>query len=304
MSTGEVTSNIVFDTKIDVLGSRVATVDSKGSMNVYTTDDNKKMECIFTVQAHKGLCWRLDWSEYKEGSYIATCGLDRKCNIWSEVSYNKWENVYMYEDDNEQSINYVKFCPSKYGLKLALCNARGSISILSNTYGEWDMKCLKNEDAHNNSINSLTWAKIDNGIDKNDIPILCSASCDMSIRIFKVKPDSIVEIYRIEGMFHDSIRDIDWCKTTIMDNNLLAVGSQDKQLAILEIYKDKDGKIQHDVVFETKLESEVWRVKWNRTGTLLGASYIEKGLFNKVCFIKTLDGVKWQHSEGLYVSSN
>lgn len=58
----------------------------RGNITVYTIDMNKKMKKQTSFKAyrslltpsHSGPAWRLDWSDYKVGSLIATCGLDKE----------------------------------------------------------------------------------------------------------------------------------------------------------------------------------------------------------------------------------
>ena len=74
-----------FDTKVNVFGTFLGTTDSRGKLVIYKLDGNKKPEPYQTIKAYKrsdvshdGPSWRLDWSDYKFGNFIATCGLDKK----------------------------------------------------------------------------------------------------------------------------------------------------------------------------------------------------------------------------------
>lgn len=303
MASGEFSNNIVFDSKVDLFGTRLATVDSKGMLQIYAIEQKKKPEPTQSLQAHQGPCWRLDWAPPSEGTFIATCGLDKKCHIWSENAMNKWEKVFSF-DDGEQSLTYVKFTPSALGLKLAFSNAKGAIMVLSYAEDAWDAAKLLKKECHSAAVNSLSWCAPDTLIAGDpEVPKLVSASCDMTIRIHAVKPDSIEELHCISGLFTGSIRDIDCNPLMQRGRVLIAAGSQDRQVLIVQVEENENGAI-HSTVFEAKLESEVWRVRWNRTGTMLAASYIEKDLYNKVRIIRTADGDKWFHADSIYASTN
>lgn len=49
------------------------------------------------------------------------------------------------------------------------------------------------------------------------------------------QPDEIEEICVVNGLFKDSVRDIDWVQNNIMQQNLLAACGLDKQLVILSV---------------------------------------------------------------------
>jgi WD40 repeat protein len=136
---------------------------------------------------------------YSEGSFIATCGLDCKVNIWSETSVNKWEKVFTHEDKDQSSrvfliaVNFVRFSPPSYGLRLACCTAKGNIIILSYLDGRWDNAIVKRELAHANSINCICWAPQGNDLHDNPTyPIICTASCDKTIKLFVCKEGTVL----------------------------------------------------------------------------------------------------------------
>lgn len=317
MASGEFSNNIVFDTKVDLFGTRLATVDSKGLLQIYSIEHKKKTEPILSLQAHQGPCWRLDWSPPSEGTFIATCGLDRKCHIWSENGMGKWEKVFSF-DDGEQSLTAVKFTPAGQSLKLAFSNAKGAIMILNYDGDAWDAARILKKECHTAAVNSLSWLsptiprerQLDGrsapevfALSGLEVPKLASASCDMTIRIHAVKQQIIEELHCISGLFTGSIRDIDCNPLAQRDSFLLAAASQDRQLLILRI-KQSDQLTDSSPVFSMKFESEVWRVRWNRTGTMLAASYIEKDLFNKVRIIRAAENGKWVSTDSIYASTN
>lgn len=113
-----------------------------------------------------------------------------------------------------------------------------------------------------------------------------------------------MELCTISGLFKESVRGVDWNPFSLLGSNLVAACSQDKQLIILALTRKPSGELAYDKVFETEFESEVWRVRFNRTGSLLAASYIERDLYNKVAIFRSVDGKKWEKTEDLFVSSS
>lgn len=112
-------------------------------------------------------------------------------HIWEEKAPREWVKVFTYEDkknsmaDSGYSVNFVKFSPTFYGLKLACCTAKGTITVFDYRNGKWDENYVQKEEAHAKSINSIAWAPAGNGLtDSPNDPILCTASCDRTVKIF------------------------------------------------------------------------------------------------------------------------
>jgi WD40 repeat protein len=113
-----------------------------------------------------------------------------------------------------------------------------------------------------------------------------------------------VEIFSISGIFKDSVRGVDWNQFSLLGSNLVAICSQDKQLIIISVFRTPSGELSYEKILEQGFESEVWRVRFNRTGSMLAASYIERDIYNKVAIFKTVDGKKWEKTEDLFVTSS
>jgi WD40 repeat protein len=115
--------------------------------------------------------------------------------------------------------------------------------------------------------------------------------------------DRIDDLFTIDKRFTESIRDVDWNPCNLLGRNLIAACTNNKQLFILSVTRGDNGAIVDSEVFKTDTEGEVWRVRWNRTGSMLGASGIEKDSYNKVSIFKTWDGKKWEKCEDLFVNT-
>lgn len=108
-------------------------------------------------------------------------------------------------------------------------------------------------------------------------------------------------IYQIQTGFQGSLRDVDFNPSNLFDKSFIAVCSQDKKLFIIELGKDDHKNLCHSFLMDKTMESEVWRVKWNKTGSMLAASYIEGSNVNKVAIFRTLDGEKWENCQELFI---
>jgi protein transport protein SEC13 len=84
---------------------------------------------------------------------IATCGYDKKINIWKEVKMQVWDRVYQFEA--AASVNCIAWAPWEYGLFLAAGSADGKIHIISRKPDDtWSMFSF---DAHAGGVNAVSW---------------------------------------------------------------------------------------------------------------------------------------------------
>jgi len=156
--------HMIYDSKYDPFGRRLATTNADGKVHLYDIDGTEK-KSIAEVRAHDGPAWRICWANPKFGNYFATCGFDKLVKIWKEVSdykgsFNKWEEDWVY-NGHEASVNCVAFGPWELDFKLAACSSDGYISILTLNVGNgWEGQ--KTNTPHSGPINAVTWAPASN----------------------------------------------------------------------------------------------------------------------------------------------
>ena len=52
---------------------------------------------LLFLYSHEGPVWMVTWAHPKYESVIATCGYDKKINIWKEVKMGEWDRVHQIE---------------------------------------------------------------------------------------------------------------------------------------------------------------------------------------------------------------
>jgi len=102
---------------------------------------------------HAGPAWQVSWAHPKYESVLATCGYDKKINIWKEVKPQTWDLVYQIEA--LASVNAISWAPWEYGLILAAGSADGRIHIVSRK-GDDTWSSISFE-AHNGGVNAVSW---------------------------------------------------------------------------------------------------------------------------------------------------
>jgi len=94
------------------------------------------------------------WAHPKYESILASCGYDKKINIWKEVKApGTWDLVYQFEA--AASVNSICWAPWEYGLVLAAGSADGRIHIISRKGDDtWNIVSFE---GHNGGVNAISW---------------------------------------------------------------------------------------------------------------------------------------------------
>lgn len=161
--------------------------------------------------------WKVSWSHPSFGSLLASCGFDKKINIWKESSPNKWDKIYEY-NEHKNSVNTICFAPFEYGLILLGGSSDGNISIHEYKNEVWSAFQFS---GHGFGVNSLSWAPPLNvslqestlGF-SSDKPLIRfgSGGMDNIIRIWHSKDNTIKSCFasaNLEG-HEDFVRTVAW----------------------------------------------------------------------------------------------
>jgi WD40 repeat protein len=82
-------------------------------------------------KAHDAPVWKVRWANPEFGIILASCGFDKRINIWQEKkddNKNKWVSRAKIQDFSD-SVEDISFCPKTYGLKLAATTLNGKMKI-------------------------------------------------------------------------------------------------------------------------------------------------------------------------------
>ena len=143
-------------------GIKFATCGNDGIINlfssekIFTQGQNIEPEVKLIKNGHSKPVLSLSFSHPIYGTFLASCGQDKKLIIWKEKYPNDYENIYEYKHEN--SVTCCKFAPYNYGLIVICGTEKGDISIheLQKNYQKWNVQILKN--IHKDGINSIDWA--------------------------------------------------------------------------------------------------------------------------------------------------
>ena len=279
-------------------GMKFATCGNDGKINIYSTEkifsERNKIspEAVLIKDGHSQPIYDLSFSHPCYGTYLASCGYDKKLIIWKERAMNDYQNIYEYKHNNP--VKCCKFAPYQYGI-IILCGANdGSISIheLQKTTQKWNNHLLI--DVHKNGVNSIDWAPAnppvnllgDNESDDNDDENI-EDNYDMLVHMSFIScgNDCKINIFQAEKNTIDSftiIKSIDLKKQVPKDIAFLnfvgyteltfACGLDDGKCLIYKNYED-DWKN----TFTINLGCPIVKICWSNCGTYLGISSRNKG---------------------------
>lgn len=101
------------------------------SMKEYNQNQLCNWELESTWEAHDAPVLKIIFSSPEFGSLLASCGYDKKVNIWQE-KYEDGKSVWISKakiQEFSENVEDISFCSKVFGLKLAICTSNGKIKI-------------------------------------------------------------------------------------------------------------------------------------------------------------------------------
>ena len=128
------------------------------SSTVGSNFNNWKLESCW--EAHDAPITKVIFSAPEYGSLLASCGFDKRVNIWQEKIENG-KSVWICKQKIQEfsdNVEDISFCPKVNGLKLAVCTYNGKIKIFEpkdySLYVNWN--CIIQKDV-SLSCSSICW---------------------------------------------------------------------------------------------------------------------------------------------------
>jgi len=305
-STGH--DDLIHDISYDYYGKRLATCSSDQKIKVWDQNEvNGEWSLSTDWKAHCGSVWKLAWAHPEFGSIIASCSYDKTVIIWEETEDEKGNKKWIARAslvDSRESVTDIKFAPRHIGLKLATCSADGYVRIYEAidvmNLAHWPL--IDEFEAHKGGNNCLSWNP-----SPFDRAMLVVGSNDQYVKVWEYN-DTIRKWVSIEslvcGSAENLVHDVSWAPNMGRQYHKIAVACKDKTVRIFKISLSSDKSPpsasttpsssttptsttpppssaatpshQHtdvkEVMCRNDHHSEVWRVSWNITGTLLASS--------------------------------
>ena len=120
----EVTEDIC-DIETDFYCRKLAVGTSTGKIYIYD-NVNGTYSKVSEISAHIGPIFKLSWSHPSFGPFLASCGFDKKVNLYKIESNYKLEKLYEHQM-HDNSVKTLKFSPSSNNLLLISGDLNGNI---------------------------------------------------------------------------------------------------------------------------------------------------------------------------------
>ncbi|XP_070575761.1 nucleoporin SEH1-like [Ptychodera flava] len=285
--------DLIHDVAYDFHGRRMATCSSDQSVQVWDLREDGEWHCTGNWRTHSGSVWRVTWAHPEFGQVLATCSFDRTAAVWEEVVGEAHPNQRGQSHwvkrsslvDSRTSVTDVKFAPKHLGLLLATCSADGVVRIYEApdvmNLSQWS---LQHEISSKMNCSCISWNP-----SRVHPPMIAVGSDDPSttgggkVQIHEYH-DSSRRWIKVETLMTvtEAVHDVAFAPNLGRSYHLLAVASKDVHIIMLKpLRRDQSSMgIQTGATrFEIRQpavcnehNSQVWRVNWNVTGTVLASS--------------------------------
>ncbi|XP_028978572.2 nucleoporin SEH1 isoform X1 [Esox lucius] len=284
--------DLIHDVSYDFHGRRMATCSSDQSVKVWDKSENGEWICTANWKTHSGSVWRVTWAHPEFGQVLASCSFDRTAAVWEEIvgeSSDKQRGLRHWIKrttlvDSRTSVTDVKFAPKHMGLMLTTCSADGVVRIYEApdvmNLSQWS---LQHEISCKLSSSCISW----NPSSSRVHPPMIAVGSDDSSAVYSGK----VQIYeyidhtrkyaKAETLMTvtDPVHDLAFAPNLGRSFHVLAIATKDVRIFKLipmrrdATHSSTPTKLEIQVLAQfDNHNSQVWRVSWNITSTLLASS--------------------------------
>ncbi|UYV82009.1 SEH1L [Cordylochernes scorpioides] len=281
--------DLIHDVAYDFYGKRLATCSSDQTVKVWDMGEDGQWHNTASWKAHCGSVWKVTWGHPEFGQVLATCSFDRTAIVWEELvtdETNRDKSQWLKRTtlvDSRTSVTDIKFAPKHLGLQLAICSTDGSIRIYEApdvmNLSQWS---LLHEISCKISCSCMSWNP-----SRVHPPMIAVGSDDTTnaagpkVLIYEFNENSRrwVKSETIPSVF-DPVNDIAFAPNLGRSYHLLSVATKELRIFSIKQQRDLNAALQTtlpklEIKGVAKLEehsTQVWRVCWNITGTILASS--------------------------------
>lgn len=293
--------DIIHDVSFDFYGRRMATCSSDHTVKIWDLNENEQWVCTADWKTHSGSVWKVTWAHPEFGQVIATCSFDCTAVVWEEqvgevnaISQIGKSSHWIQRAslvDSSNSVTDLKFSPRHLGLLLAMCYKDGVVRIYE-APDVMNLSCWSVQfviTCKLASASCISWNP-----SRSHLPMLAVGTDDPrtnaggKVEIFEMSNSARkwIKIATLMGVT-DPVHDIAFAPNVGRSRHLLAIASKDIHIMALNPTKEKhvtngggsggDGGNSNEphmtaLATLTDHESQVWRVEWNLTGTVLSST--------------------------------
>lgn len=284
--------DLIHDVSYDFHGRRMATCSSDQSIKVWDKGDNGEWNCTGSWKTHSGSVWRVTWAHPEFGQVLASCSFDRTAIVWEEIvgesnDKHRGQSHWIKRTtlvDSRTSVTDVKFAPKHMGLMLTTCSADGVVRIYEApdvmNLSQWS---LQHEISSKFPCSCISWNPSSS---RAHAPMIAVGSDESNVTYGgKVQIYEYNEVTRKYAKAEtlvtvtDAVHDVAFAPNLGRSFHVLAVATKDVRIFKLVPLRKAESSSTAPTKFEVQVlaqfdshNSQVWRVSWNITSTILASS--------------------------------
>ncbi|KAK0155832.1 Nucleoporin SEH1 [Merluccius polli] len=283
--------DLIHDVSYDFHGRRMATCSSDQSVKVWDKSETGEWHCTASWKTHSGSVWRVTWAHPEFGQVLASCSFDRTAAVWEEIvgesnDKQRGQSHWIKRTtlvDSRTSVTDVKFAPKHMGLMLTTCSADGVVRIYEApdvmNLSQWS---LQHEISCKLSCSCISWNPSSS---RAHPPMIAVGSDDSNVtyggkvQIYEYN-ENTRKYAKAETLMTvtDAVHDIAFAPNLGRSFHVLAIATKDVRIfKLVPLRKESTstGPTKFEVQIVAQFDnhnSQVWRVSWNITSTLLASS--------------------------------
>lgn len=280
-------------------------VGAGGSDGGVVPQSASRWVCSEIAKPHTGSIWRLSWAHPEFGQIFASCSEDKSVIIWEEQEIlsavgegqgpgGRWlKKTQLF--DSKKSVNAVQFSPRQLGLKLATASADGIVRIyeandvfslnywplqdsfqvtedqasaagsVSVTAGAEQLQQQQQQPQAEHGLTCLAWSDC-----PFELPRLVVGGYSKVAVVWVCEGNKWKQDLALEAQLQP-IHDLAWAPAMGRSYHLIACASRETSFHIHTLSREEGGLVLRSSV-RIESPSEVWRVAWNSTGTVLSTA--------------------------------
>ncbi len=188
--------------------------------------------------------WKVQWAHPEFGVIIASCGFDKRVNIWQEKKEDgkiNWTSRAKIQEFSD-SVEDISFCPKVHGLKIAATTLNGKMKIFEPTdyANNINWNCISAKDVSSVGCSSVCWNP--SNLDPQTLIVGCLFDAKKNNKNDLVQVYAYVDskkeyclIDTFENGHTDSITDVEWAPQFGRSFHLVATSSVDHQVIIWKL---------------------------------------------------------------------
>ncbi|KAK6202688.1 WD40-repeat-containing domain protein [Scheffersomyces amazonensis] len=297
---------LIHDVKYDFYGKHIATASSDQHIKVFDLDSSNSAWVLNdSWKAHDSSIVKLSWAhpEFSSSKILASCSYDRTVKVWQEQvdelhgSGRRWIKLATLAIESYGPIYDVSFAPNHMGLKLGCVGSDGIFRIyeslepsdLTNWVLTTELPILSSQLPAKSLQSSfgIEWCPAKFSKTEKFIVVALDqgfiyGTTSQSDQATHDKADDIDSETNSKSKYiklcnlpeHNGlIRSVSWAPSMGRNYHLIATGCKDGYVRIFKGTELPNGEIKIEILAKLNdHKSEVWKVNWNLTGTILSSA--------------------------------